>query len=222
MWHQYFDFLWCLQKSLKSLLTTITVCFFKKSVNRKQQGQYPFLLTPHVVRWTQREVGPRKDFSGPQIPTCRFTIQEIPQSYCLPCGAVSEQDLKYHLCSVWKLPKSHWQKPWSTERCNSHPPLEQRLKENTSIFLLLQPEILTWKQRYVNLLSKTGRERFLSKISFQPARPGGHHSNISHLLAITSSLEPWQVKCLGLVPPSGWRGSDPYSASPVVKIPFFI
>lgn len=82
------------------------------------------------------EVGPRKDCGGPQIPTCSFTIQEIPQSYCLPCRAVWEQDLKYHLFSAWKLPKSHRLKLWSTEHCNSHPPLEQRLEEDTSIFLL--------------------------------------------------------------------------------------
>lgn len=140
--------------------------FFYISVNQKEQAQKPFLLTPHIAKWTHRDAGSRKDSSGPQIPICSVTTQEIADSYCLPCRAVSEQDLKYHLCSVRKLPKSHPQKPQSTEHYKSQPLLEQRFKRIT-------PSSLTAWNSHLNtgickyLLSKHRPREISFKISQQ-------------------------------------------------------
>lgn len=125
-----------------------------------------------------REAGPREVSSGPQIPTCSFAARENPQSSCLPCRAISEQDLKYPLCSVWKL-------------------LNFLLRKAQSV-VTLTPVLLWSKDR-----QRIPPSPSFSSLKFSPPSktqakrdffPNQALSPIPHLQAPRCS--PWQARCL--------------------------
>lgn len=207
MCDKYFDFPWCLQNSLKSLLTTITVLFFFLcpfiTKNRDNSHSHSHFMLWNGLRecfqwaWNMQCCSPRNPRENLTLQGRLKTRSQIPSMLSVEDAQIPSIETMEH--SALELPSPR------SKDCQRMPPSSFFHSLKFSPEHICRPPFKTQSEREI--------------FTKWPARPEGHHYDISHIIWKISH-QGKEYTCSPLS--SGWKGSDLHSVPPVVNIAFFI